>query len=110
MDKRFFVRFYAAGSDRRGRQLVIDYRSYGTLGRAMRGIEQGLNPQPPGRGHAGASLFAFMDEREDILLGDADWGDGVYWLDLTPDGLAAGLRYPPDEETGEPDPRNPEGP
>lgn len=76
----------------------LDRRTYKTLANAIRGIRQGINPEPPGRGHSGADLYAIEADGTETWLGHADWGDGLYWLDLSDAGRAAGLVDDPEPQ------------
>lgn len=89
--KPFLVRFRAPAHWHTSRD--HDCRPYATLAGALRGIAQGLNPTPPGRGMHGADLYSVGAGGRETHLGHAAWGDGVYWLDLTDDGAAMGLEY-----------------
>lgn len=95
--KPFLVRFRPPGSWAVHED--YDRREYTSLPGALRGIAQGLNPRPPGRGRTGADLYEVDEAGNEDWLGHAAWGDGVYWLDLSEDGLKAGLKYDPEETT-----------
>jgi hypothetical protein len=77
----------------------VDLREYTFLSKAIRGITQGLNPEPDGRGCVGAKLFARALVSKDgevepgltrLGYAEPDSQNGWYWVDITEAG--AGFR------------------